>query len=357
MPFYIRKSLKVGPIRFNLSKSGVGVSAGVKGARIGTGPRGNYIHLGAHGLYYRSTLVTPATSQNRSASSLQPVPVPVDEPEMQEIESGDVTDMVDSSSADLLNEINIKRKRLRIWPVVFWGTFTLFLLLAGSTAPGWLLLTTLAVGIVGTLFAYNKDQLNKTIVLFYDFEPPQEKAYKNFYEAIEKVSACQGQWHISASGHVSDSKYHAGANQVVSRSNIRINFKEPEYIKTNIPIPVIPVGRQKLYLFPERILVFDRGKVGAVGYEQLEISASSTRFVEEGIVPRDATVVDRTWKYVNKKGGPDKRFKDNREIPVTLYDEVYLTSSTGLNECIQFSRNGAGEEIQRAIENLSRQLI
>jgi hypothetical protein len=27
MPFYIRKSIKAGPFRFNLSKSGIGVSA------------------------------------------------------------------------------------------------------------------------------------------------------------------------------------------------------------------------------------------------------------------------------------------------------------------------------------------
>ena len=47
MPFYIRKSLSVGPFRFSLSKSGIGMSGGVKGFRIGTGPRGNYIQ-GSH---------------------------------------------------------------------------------------------------------------------------------------------------------------------------------------------------------------------------------------------------------------------------------------------------------------------
>ncbi|QOK83482.1 DUF4236 domain-containing protein [Ralstonia solanacearum] len=46
MGFYVRQSVKVGPLRFNFSKSGVGVSTGVKGIRIGTGPRGNYIHMG-----------------------------------------------------------------------------------------------------------------------------------------------------------------------------------------------------------------------------------------------------------------------------------------------------------------------
>jgi len=55
MGWYIRKSFSTGPVRFNLSKSGMGVSFGAKGARIGLGPRGMYTHLGRGGLYYRSS--------------------------------------------------------------------------------------------------------------------------------------------------------------------------------------------------------------------------------------------------------------------------------------------------------------
>lgn len=54
MGFYVRKSLKAAPFRFNVSKSGLGVSAGVPGFRVGTGPRGNYVHAGSHGVYYPS---------------------------------------------------------------------------------------------------------------------------------------------------------------------------------------------------------------------------------------------------------------------------------------------------------------
>jgi hypothetical protein len=53
MSFYIRKAFKAGPIRFNLSKSGLGLSGGITGARIGINSRGTYVHGGRHGLYYR----------------------------------------------------------------------------------------------------------------------------------------------------------------------------------------------------------------------------------------------------------------------------------------------------------------
>src|ERR1700683_2255434 len=56
MGFYFRTRIKAGPFRFNLSKSGVGVSTGVPGFRVGTGPRGNYVRVGRQGVYYRASL-------------------------------------------------------------------------------------------------------------------------------------------------------------------------------------------------------------------------------------------------------------------------------------------------------------
>ncbi|MFM7316607.1 MAG: DUF4236 domain-containing protein, partial [bacterium] len=38
MGFYFRKSIGVGPFRFNLSKSGIGVSTGIPGFRISQSP-------------------------------------------------------------------------------------------------------------------------------------------------------------------------------------------------------------------------------------------------------------------------------------------------------------------------------
>jgi hypothetical protein len=69
MGFYIRKSFRLGPVRLNLSKSGFGVSAGVKGARIGVNSRGRaYTHAGRFGLYHRQTLGS-AGSGARSQSA------------------------------------------------------------------------------------------------------------------------------------------------------------------------------------------------------------------------------------------------------------------------------------------------
>ena len=46
MGFFIRKGINFGPVRVNFSKSGVGVSLGTKGLRLGAGPKGAYVQGG-----------------------------------------------------------------------------------------------------------------------------------------------------------------------------------------------------------------------------------------------------------------------------------------------------------------------
>ena len=59
MGWYLKKSFAFGPLRLNLSKSGIGASVGVKGLRVSTGPKGRQLNAGRDGLYYRASLHSP----------------------------------------------------------------------------------------------------------------------------------------------------------------------------------------------------------------------------------------------------------------------------------------------------------
>ena len=69
----------------------------------------------------------------------------------------------------------------------------------------------------------------------------------------------------------------------------------------------------------------------------MRLDVSQQRFIENGHLPGDAKVVDYTWRYVNKSGGPDRRFANNAQLPICLYDELLFSSGTGLKELIQVS--------------------
>jgi hypothetical protein len=54
MGWYLRKAFKLGPIRLNVSRRGLGASAGMPGARIGVDASGEpYVYGGRGGIYYR----------------------------------------------------------------------------------------------------------------------------------------------------------------------------------------------------------------------------------------------------------------------------------------------------------------
>ena len=56
MGFYFRKSINLGPLRINLSKSGIGLSFGVKGARVSVNKKGVGLNAGKNGVYYRKNI-------------------------------------------------------------------------------------------------------------------------------------------------------------------------------------------------------------------------------------------------------------------------------------------------------------
>lgn len=370
MTFYIRKAIKVGPLRFNLSKSGIGVSAGIKGFRLGTGPRGNYIHMGRDGLYFRQSLGSPNRRSVPGAGAPVPQPAPRWNPgsesvfatvgPLQKIESASVTQMVDTSSADLLHEMNDKRRKVKITPIAVilscMGALALFIwgTSVGSDVMPALLLPFILVTAVLCWLAHWKDELRKTTVVMYDLDPDAEAAYAKLHEAFSNIQSSRCSWHVEAEGQVRNAKYHAGASSVVKRTPITLSVGAPPLVKTNVAIPLVPVGKQLLAFMPDRLLVFEPGAVGAVDYSVLAIDCEGSRFIEDGPVPSDATVVGKTWRYVNKNGGPDRRFSNNRELSICMYDEIHFTSNTGLNEVVQLSCRGPGFALWPAVSSLRK---
>lgn len=339
MGFYLRKRLSVGPFRFNLSTSGVGVSVGVPGFRVGSGTRGNYVHVGGAGVYYRHTF------PEHSGASQRP---------LAEIDSGAAAAVADSSSEELLEEIRAKRRKASLRPLAVGAS--LLLLLAGLTA-GW---PAVAIGVVALLAlvaivaAGRRDRVARTVVIHYELEPRVEDAFRRFTEWARALAGAGRTWHIAASGDVhGGGKYHAGASELVERHVTTVRMAEPPFVKTNVPVLSIGAGRQTLYFLPDRLLVYDAAGVGAVTYQTLDISASRQRFIESGGVPSDATVVGHTWRYVNRNGGPDRRFSVNPAIPICLYDEIVLRTRSGLNEVVQVSRAGTGEGFAAAVRYLA----
>lgn len=363
MPFYIRKSVTAGPFRFNLSKSGIGVSAGVTGFRIGTGPRGHYVHAGRGGLYYRSSIPSGRTRPVKTSQPLGAPATPRSPPryaepnvEMLRVSSTDVLQMEDARYAEILSELNAKQNSTSMRVVLGWGAaaLALFATLVGGIAGfgAGLVLVTIAILVGGWL-----DSFGRTSVLMYDLEDEALGAYEDVTRAFDAMAGCVGKWHVDAGGAVRDIhtwKRNAGAAHIVDKRPTTFSYSLPRVITSNVTPPAIQSGKETLYFLPDFLLVVESGKVGAVSYDALSIRAQESAFVEEGHVPGDTEILWHTWKHPNKNGGPDRRFANNFQIPVCRYESIYLTSSNGLNELLQVSRCGVTAPFAQAIDRLSR---
>lgn len=356
MGFYFRKSIRVGPLRFNLSKGGIGVSAGIPGFRVGTGPRGNYVQMGARGIYYRTTLPSgrsahsvvpplPPRSRGERRPGLPPSmpPIPADSAgPMVEIESAHVSQLVDTSSADLLNELQRKKKRPRYAIAV--GAVGAVATLLGfiNTSGVWPFLILFAsIGVWG--YVHLRDVLARTTVLFYEFDHALGRAFEGLQSAGKHLQGARGFWHVQAQAKVNDGRYHAGASGLNELGTSAVSFAAPTFLRTNVEVFNIPVGRQVLHFFPDRVLIEDPAGIGAVSYRDLSVEVIPTRFIEERPVPSDTEVVGQTWRYVNRNGSPDRRFKNNRMIPICQYAYIQFSSPSGLNERVMVSRPGVAQ--------------
>jgi len=372
MGFYFRKSVKFGPMRFNFSKSGIGVSAGVKGARVSVGPRGTYVHAGAGGFYYRQRVGgSSVRSQSQHIGSAtqnfqwQNVNLPP-APSAYTIETADVSRLVEASSADLLNQINSTSKQTRYAPFAALATiaasflvFIIFPMIAGMIGALGVpigdsvvfvitviaLLAASATFIAGSYFSWKihkGDELKRTTPLFYELEQDALNKFSAIQQACEALSRSARVWRIQTEQPTWDRKRNAGASSLITRHPVYIGRQQPPFIATNVDVWNLKLNDFTLFFMPDYVFVWQGGKYGAVSYDSLRVSFSPTRFIEEQGVPSDSRVVDYTWKYVNKNGGPDRRFSNNRQLPIAQYGFVQLQSHTGMNIHMNVSSVEAG---------------
>jgi hypothetical protein len=354
------RSVKFGPLRFNFSTSGIGVSAGIRGLRIGSGPRGAYINAGAHGFRYRASL---NSGQSPPAAPTYEPSVPLATPTDDVIgttvyETRDVMQLNDATATDLLNILNTQARRKPRWPwvliaglvIVGYG-FSRVVENPSSWAP-YAVMAALSLLACAVVWVAWRDRLRKLTVLFYDLDATTARAFESFTTVWQTISRVQMLWAVPQSTRYADKKYHGGASIGLSRNITQLRFGVPENVRCNIAVPLLANNTTTLAFYPDRLLIFRANQVGAVSYSALQARPSDTRFNEEEHVPSDTEVLGHTWRYVNKSGGPDRRFKNNREIPVCAYSDLDLSSETGLSVYFMASKPKAFDIVPKAIELL-----
>ncbi len=337
MGFYFRKSVRIGPVRLNLSKSGVGISTGIKGFRYGVRPGGrSYLHAGRHGFYVREELTQPPRRTNSQVTS---------EPTLNYVSvvASDLAKTSPSELDDLLSESYAWTR----WDFAVGITATIISAIALLIGP---LLSAVAfgVGVAATAYVGWWEMRRRTVYIDFQLEGTARHAFERIVSSANCLASCACIWTLRDSTALTtrhDRKSHAGASELVNRRPAQIGEGVPPWVETDVSLPTINATNVTVYFLPNGLFVYDHTGIAHVDYKQLTIATRLIQFIEDH-PPSDARVVGQTWQFPNKDGGPDRRYANNRQIPVCRFGEVELRSNLGFLLLLQTSKDSAANDFE-----------
>lgn len=164
---------------------------------------------------------------------------------------------------------------------------------------------------------------------------PQE-AKRRYDEFCRLVTRVAPMWHVI--GHRYDGENRGPFGQTVNRAEARLVFARPAFIPAapNDSVCTVPCLRSdaglSLYFFPAFIVVVRGSEFRLLAPHELQILfEGDVQVAEPGFTGPQDEVIGYTWKYANKNGAPDMRYRDNEQIPLVRYSPLLLRAN-GLDE-------------------------
>jgi uncharacterized protein len=370
----LSKSIRFGAVRFNLSGSGIGVSVGMPGLRMGTGPRGAYISGSLGAFRYRKSLGCGQRSGNASDArrsgpeqhTAQPtIQAPHAAPPRSDpsgiagrttYDTASVLELSDASSEGVLESIREQRTRTAHWPVAAVAGVLVVVLLAWAIPqlPAVVLGLASVAAVSGTIWMRWRDQLRRLTVLFYELDDDSATRFEALSNAVYEAATASQFTAVTSQVAYSNRKRHSGADHGISTQPARATSGFPAGLIANVAVPMLHAEKTTLAFLPDRVLLIQGSDLGAIEYASLHISCRPVTIIEStSQAPADATVISSTWRYPNKDGGPDRRFKDNFELPKCRYSELALVTNSGLNLRFMSSRDNGLEMLSTTIARMT----
>ncbi len=349
MAWCFRRRLKIIPgVHLNFSKSGISTSIGFGGASLTLGKSGTYMNtrIPGLGIYNRQkisgdhSLPTPA---HNDFDFLAHLPENIFSADVQEITSQDMQGVKQAilsareERKDLRTDISKTKKALTITKIKLGASY--FFLIG-------LIKNKIKENIKGdiktqreTLRGLSECLENCYVKITIDFEQEIGEKYNKMVSAFRQLTNSNKIWDVTSAHSENRAETRSAASSVIQKKEVVFDLQNLPEIKTEFPaFHFQNANGADLYFYPSFIVMFqDIENFALVDYNELDFDFETTRFVEEDKVPPDTSIIENTWKKVNKNGSQDMRFKGNYQIPIVRYGGIVLTTKTGLKEKYSFS--------------------
>lgn len=316
-----RKSINIGGgFRVNISKSGIGYSWGVPGYRVtktATGKTRKTYSIPGTGISYVKE--GSKKQQNKPSSSPQQnTTVSSNTKNTVVLSIGSVSDYQTEEYLDFIKAI----KNYKTWNLIS-NILVCTIIFAGIP----FFIFTALLGIVLKIFT----KVKLSIPIEYELDDTTKTEYENKCNSLMELNRANYLWQLTSTSAVVNTKVTAGADNIVSRQKIRISKEVPNFLKSNVVFVCLHLKKEQLYFMPDKLLLVQGSKVGAISYDKIKLDKSDYSFIEGEYRPVDAEQKGTTWLKVNKNGSPDKRYKNNRQIPIYNYGLIKLSTDSGMD--------------------------
>ena len=360
MSWTFRKRVKIIPgVHLNLSKSGISTTIGVRGASLNIGKRGTYLNTGIPGT---------GISHRTRISNSSPPPLPIHEDRIEAVDniiSANVNSITSQNMEGLKQaillahqqRIDLKNDIIKVKAIL---TKTKTKLLLSYIFIYGLINKDISNRIKDDIQNQNlvlnelRAEIEKSYVaLDVEFSEDLEAEYFLMIKAFQSLTKSHRIWDVTGAYKEDTRRTRSAAGTVIKKNITSIDLKQLADVKSKYPAMYFRnLNGPDIYIYPNFVIMYQKkGAFAVIDYTELEFLFMRTRFIEDGKVPGDSRVIDRTWAKVNKNGTPDKRFKGNYQIPVVAYGNILLRTNTGMNENWQFSNYEASSEFSERFKN------
>ncbi len=361
MGFRFQQRVRLFPgARLNFSRSGVSLTLGPRGAGVTLGgPGGPHANLGlpGSGLSWRGKI-----GGGGEAPSSAPDPVPPTSVLETEIASASPERLTSEGLVILrqwIIEAKSQRKELahalaQAKRAAGWATFKLslarfplFRWMLGKKIPALDLAASAARQEVANL----QTALEGSVVeADAELTPDALAAYEKLRTAFAGLCRAAVIWDLVAEQMVDRAATRSFADRSIRRKKVQFGKADLGLIKSKFaPLVLQNSNGGDFALYPGFLMILSGpSDFGLIDWRELTLRSSGVRFSEDEHIPPGAEVIGNTWRYVNKSGGPDRRFKDNPQIPVVSYGLLEFSSPSGLREEYMISSSAAAQAFGEA---------
>ena len=77
--------------------------------------------------------------------------------------------------------------------------------------------------------------------------------------------------------------------------------------------------------------------------------------IEDEYSPLDSELIQYQWLHVNKDGSRDKRYVDNKQLPVYKYGKIDISSPEGIKESFLVSNEKLSSKLKESYEKYKKE--